>query len=103
MPGLKVSISRVPQYAPSNYDSLPYTMNNVLDDWDESKSYGSGIPSNLKCESCGHGGDDLEEGVKNKLIYYYSLMQRNGNYSTRKEILCGACGVFSTIETWEEG
>ena len=103
IPGLKVSISATPRYAPANYESLEAPEITITDDWDESRSHGRGVPSYLKCEACGYGGATLADNEKNLRIFFYSSMQRNGNYSTRSEIVCSKCNMFSTIESWEEG
>ncbi|CAE7341183.1 unnamed protein product [Symbiodinium natans] len=102
-PGLKVATSSAPVHAPANYRTLPDAFKNITDDGDLTEGYGSGRPSGLKCEACGFGGSDLEPDKRNRLIYFYDMTQRNGNYSTRSEIECRECGCFSTIETWEEG
>jgi hypothetical protein len=103
-PGLKISTCQgTPAYAPAGFRDLPDAFKTNLDDGEETRGCGSGRPVNLLCEACGAGGADAPEGGKAKLIFSYSCMQRNGNYSTRKEVECVKCGVFSTIETWEEG
>eukprot|EP00164_Ancoracysta_twista_P013475 GFYU01021521.1.p1 GENE.GFYU01021521.1~~GFYU01021521.1.p1 ORF type:complete len:106 (+),score=19.58 GFYU01021521.1:145-462(+) len=101
LPGYKYSVSGgAPKYAPADFETVGWKV--LVDDWDEDRAYGV-KPSNLKCESCGAGGEDKEESDKTEMVFFYSNTQRNGNYSTRTEIRCRACGAFSTIETWEEG
>lgn len=102
LPGLKIRTSSQPLFAPSNYRQLP--LKEVLEDDGEAERWRScGLPTTLKCESCGHGGEGLTTEDRNIVIYYYDNTQRNGNYCSRSEIECSKCGIFSTIETWEEG
>jgi hypothetical protein len=108
LPGFKYSTSSTPQYAPADYANLPDPLKEMYDDGEESLSKGSGTSTSLKCERCGYGHEDNNDAnpenlPQNLLIYSYSLMQRNGNYSTRREIVCAQCKGYSTIETWEEG
>jgi hypothetical protein len=100
-PGQIISVSDFARHAPANFASLPSV--ETHDDGQSSTSVGCGMPSKLKCEACGHGGKDLPDSEKNHRIYFYTNRERNGNYSTRSEILCKMCGKYSVIETWEEG
>ncbi len=100
-PGQKIAVSDLPQHAPHNYAELD-TFIELQDDGYSSTFTGSGIHTNLKCEVCGHGGIDLPNGEANHCIYFYKNIQRNGNYSTRSEIVCSKCGKFTVVETFEE-
>jgi hypothetical protein len=101
-PGQKIAVSDLPQYAPLNYAELG-TFEGIHDDGYSSTSVGSGIYTNLKCEACGYGGKDLPDSEKNHCIYFYKNMERNGNYSTRSEIVCTKCGKYTVVETFEVG
>ena len=108
LPGFKCSTSSTPQHAPADYAKLSKPLEEVYDDGEECLSKGSGFPTSFKCERCGYGHEDTNDGnseprPQNLLIYKYTLMQRNGNYSTRREIVCAQCKYYSTIETWEQG
>lgn len=101
-PGQKIAVNDLPQYAPPRYLELEAFVQ-IQDDGYSSTSVGSGIYTNLKCEACGHGGKDLSDSEKNHCLYFYKNMDRNGNFSTRSEIICTKCGKYTVVETFEEG
>jgi hypothetical protein len=68
-PGQKIAVSYLSQYAPLNHAELG-TFVEIQDDGYSSTSMGSGIYTNLKCETCGHGGKDLPNSEKNLCIYF---------------------------------
>ena len=101
-PGQKTATSKRPTHAPIDYPNWD-SNKAIIDNGEVYESFGSGVASSLKCEVCGHGGADLEDQKKNKLIYLRTNIQRNGNYSSLSEIFCANCQMYTTIETWEEG
>ena len=92
-----VRTSSEPTGAPKDFRSLPAKV--VIRDGDGlfERWHGSGIPCAVACAACGNVEGNLQ-------IYgNWGVSYPNGNSWDDCELVCGACGVFTMVNEFQEG
>jgi len=90
-------VSTSPQRAPADYRSLPPKV--VTSDGDGlwETWHGSGQPTTAACGSCGNTEGNLQ-------IYgNWGFSYPNGNSWDDRELVCGACGLYTLVNDFTEG
>lgn len=92
-----IRTSESPTQAPANFRTLPAKVVAQNGDGLFERWHGSGVPSSIACADCGNQRDNLP-------IYgNWGFSYPNGNSWDHREVVCGACGMFTVINEFTEG
>jgi len=90
-------VSDAPHHAPANFRELPAKVVTKDGDGLFGASHGSGVPTSAVCVACGNTEGNLQ--IYSNWGYSYP----NGDSWDDEEIVCGACGKFSSHYEFTEG
>lgn len=94
---ITITTSEEPRHAPADFRQLPPRVvtkdgEGLFETW-----HGSGRPCEDACGGCGNTTGNL------KIYSNWGHSYPNGNCWDDREVLCGACGLYTVINEFTEG